>query len=98
MEDELENIIKSIQAPTGKRYGREFREIYEDEDLTAREKSAQFVEKVEELGLQPFEAPDPLPRIEEDQIKLVCWMVIAPEQSGETESRTLTSQMVFGEQ
>lgn len=98
IEDELENIIKSIQAPTGKRYGREFREIYEDKDLTAREKSAQFVEKVEELGLQPFEAPDPLPRIEEDQIKLVCWMVVAPEQSEETEKRALTSQIVFGEQ
>ena len=38
------------------------------------------MEKVEDLGLQPFEAPDPLPPLEaEDEIKLVCWMVIAPE-------------------
>lgn len=48
--------------------------------LAPVEKSRELVDKVEDLGLQPFEAPDPLPPIEEDEVKLVCWMVVAPEE------------------
>jgi hypothetical protein len=38
--------------------------------------SAFLVEKVRELGLQPFVQPEPLPVIDEDEIALVCWMAI----------------------
>lgn len=37
------------------------------------------------MGLQPFEAPDPLPPIEEDEVKLVCWMAIAPHEEQDTD-------------
>jgi hypothetical protein len=55
-----------------------------------------LVGKVEDLGLQPFEAPDPLPRIQEDEVKLICWMVIAPEEDEEENDRPqLMSQVTF---
>ena len=77
-EDEIVEAVKAIQAPTGKRYGREFRDIYKNDGLGPQEKSAKFLDKVDELGLQPFEPPTARPRIEEEQIKLVCWMAVVP--------------------
>jgi hypothetical protein len=36
--------------------------------------SAALVEKVRELGLQPFVQPEPLPPIQEEDVVLICWM------------------------
>ena len=41
------------------------------------EKSRVIYEKVNELALEPFVAPDPLPPIYDDEIQLVCWMAIS---------------------
>ena len=38
--------------------------------------SVRLAEKVRELGLQPFVAPEPLPVIDEDEVQLVCWMAV----------------------
>jgi hypothetical protein len=96
-QEELQETVEAVEAPWGRRYERELREIYEDESLGPVEKSRKLVDKVENLGLQPFEAPDPLPPIEEDEVKLVCWMVIAPETEPEEEESgpKLMSQMTF---
>jgi superfamily II DNA/RNA helicase len=76
--DELKWTVDAVEAPWGRRYERELREVFEQE-IEPVEKSRQLVEKVHELGLQPYESPDPLPPIEEEEIKLVCWMAVAPE-------------------
>lgn len=76
--DKFQEVIDSVEAPWGRRYERELREIYEDEALSPIEKSRKLIDKIEDLGLQPYEAPDPLPPIKEDEVKLVCWMVVAP--------------------
>jgi hypothetical protein len=82
---EVEDIIHSVQAPLGQRYQREFRDIYEDDSLSEQEKSAQLVEKTREIGLQPFEAPTALDPIDDSDIKLVCWLAIAPPVSSANE-------------
>ncbi len=95
-QNELQETVEAVEAPWGRRYERELREIYEDESVGPVEKSRQLVEKVEDLGLQPFEAPDPLPPIQEDEVKLICWMVVAPEDDDEGDDRPqLMSQMTF---
>jgi hypothetical protein len=76
-----ERARKSVGAPLSRREQREFREIYKDDGLGAIEKSNLFVEKVDELGLEPFESPDPKPRIRKEDIQLICWMVISEEES-----------------
>jgi len=55
---ELEKTIASVEAPWGRRYERELRDVF-DQDLDAVEKSRQLIAKIEDLGLQPFEAPEP---------------------------------------
>jgi superfamily II DNA/RNA helicase/phosphatidylserine/phosphatidylglycerophosphate/cardiolipin synthase-like enzyme len=78
-QDGAERAREAVGAPLSRREQREFREIYEDEGLSPVEKSDQFVDKVEELGLEPFENPDPKPRVREEDIQLICWMVVSPE-------------------
>jgi len=95
-QEKLQRTVQSVEAPWGRRYERELREIYEDDAIGPIEKSRQIVDKVDELGLQPFEAPDPLPPIEEDEVKLICWMVIAPPVHEENNSVSgLTSQVMI---
>lgn len=77
-QEKLEETVASVEAPWGRRYERELREVFEDESLSPVETSRQLVEKVDELGLQPFEAPEPFPPIREQEVKLVCGMAGAP--------------------
>jgi hypothetical protein len=41
--------------------------VYEDESLEPIGTSRRIVDKIDELGLQPFDPPDPLPPIQEDE-------------------------------
>lgn len=36
--------------------------------------SAAILEAVKRLGLEPFEAPAPLPPIELEDVRLICWL------------------------
>jgi hypothetical protein len=78
-QEKLQTTVAAVEAPWPRRYERELREVYQDETLSSVEKSRELVAKVNDLGLQPYEAPDPLPQLEEkEEVKLVCWMVAAP--------------------
>ena len=44
------------------------------------DKSMRLLEKIEELGLDPYEPP-PLPPIDLDEVHLVCWMAIEKEEA-----------------
>jgi hypothetical protein len=91
-QSELETVTRSVRAPLGRRYQREFREIYRDDTLDDQEKSARFVEKTRELGLQPFDQPEPREPIEETEIKLVCWLAITPRELDDELSHGLLTQ------
>jgi hypothetical protein len=98
-QEKLRTTVASVEAPWPRRYERELRDVYEDETLGAIDKSRELVAKVEDLGLQPYEAPDPLPQLEEeDEVKLVCWMAVAPESEDdeEDEGPSLMSQVTLG--
>lgn len=81
-QDELKEVLESVEAPRGMRHENALREVWnrfhDEEDEVAEPKalSAALVEKVRELGLQPYRPPEPLPPIEEEEIKLVCWMAV----------------------
>jgi superfamily II DNA or RNA helicase len=95
---ELEETIDALGAPWPNRYEREMREISRDEEIDPQEKSQRIVEKADELGLQPYDAPEPLPPIKQKEVKLVCWMAVAPTQAEEEEDTgpSLISQQTLG--
>lgn len=81
-----EELIDSLGAPWPQQYEREMREVVRDENLDGEEKARRIAEKADDLGLQPYDAPEPLPPIREEEVKLICWMAVAPEQTEEDES------------
>lgn len=85
-QDRLEEVVESVEAPWPQRYERELRDIYEQEDIEEVEKSRKIIDKIDDLGLQPFEAPEPLPPIREEEVKLICWMAIAPQRENQDDT------------
>ncbi len=54
------------------------RELLSNADLLATQgfRRTAIIEAVEKIGLEPFQAPLPLPPIGVDQVHLICWMAI----------------------
>jgi hypothetical protein len=75
LQDELDRLIESIEAPWGIRIEKQIRAAYDSG--TGAVSSAATAEIVKRLGLEPSKAPDPLPPIELEDVRLVCWMEIS---------------------
>ena len=73
-QEEINALIESIEAPWGTRIEKQIREAVEQ--ANGIETSKVIVQVVKRLGLEPFRAPEPLPPVEESEVRLVCWMSI----------------------
>ena len=73
-QENVDRLIESLEAPWGVRYERQIREAMKSATGTAA--SSAITETVLRLGLEPFKAPEPLPPIEEQDIRLICWMAV----------------------
>lgn len=73
---ELDALLDAVEAPWGARYAKMVRAELKQEGLSAEELSTALVEKIGELGLQPFRAPEPLPVIELEEVQLICWLAV----------------------
>ena len=74
--ENLDNIVDGIEAPWGARIERQLRQVFDPDVDDTIAVSRRVVEKVRELGLQPYRAPLALPPIDKSDIALVCWMVV----------------------
>ncbi|MHB8181700.1 MAG: helicase-related protein [Acidithiobacillus ferrivorans] len=72
----IDEAVEALEAPWGRRHEKAIREVLDQEGLESQEISAALMEKVQELGLQPFIQPEPLPVIGEEEIHLICWMAV----------------------
>ena len=68
--------MEAIEAPWGLRHERAIKEVFDPEAEDPYVASAALVEKIREMGLQPFQQPDPLPPIQEEDVMLICWMAV----------------------
>jgi hypothetical protein len=72
----LVRCLEAIEAPCSRRAENRLREVFEGEHPSPGVRSRAVVEAVEQLGLEPFQAPAPLPPIEPDEVRLLCWLAI----------------------
>ena len=72
----LERCLEAVQAPCSRREENLLRTVFEAEYTGREAKARAVIEKVEEMGLEPFRAPDPLPPIRAEDVHLVCWLAI----------------------
>jgi hypothetical protein len=73
-QEEVDRLVESVEAPWGIRYEKQIREAMES--ASGAEASAAIAETVHRLGLEPFKAPEPLPPIEEQDVRLICWVAV----------------------
>jgi len=78
-QDRLHRCLDAIESPWSRREENQLRLAWERQFAGAAEKARYLVEVVEGIGAEPFRAPDPLPPIEIDEIHLICWLAIEPE-------------------
>lgn len=75
---EIERTIRSLQGAYGPRDQRTIREAMRASDSPVEAAEA-VITAVRELRLEPPRPPEPLPVIAEDDVHVVCWMAIVPE-------------------
>ncbi|NQT48495.1 MAG: helicase [Chloroflexi bacterium] len=76
-QDDLDRTVEALEAPWGLRIERELRNTFNMPGAEVREKSKLVYEKVKELALEPFIPPEPLPPIDKDEVRLVCWLAVS---------------------
>jgi len=75
-QDRLTLCLEAVEAPCSFREQNLLRAAYEKEYPAADEKSKALVEEIERIGLEPYDAPQPLPPIQQDDVHLICWMAV----------------------
>ena len=73
-QEEIDRVIDAVEAPWGIRIEKQIREALAAAD--GADASRRIVETVRQLGLEPFRAPEPLPPIEEEDVRLICWLAV----------------------
>ncbi len=74
-QEQVDRLIECIEAPWGARIERQIRDCLGG--AKGPEASIAIAAKVKELGLEPFKPAPPLPPIDQDEIRLVCWLAVA---------------------
>jgi hypothetical protein len=72
----IDRCLEAIEAPCSVREQNLLRRVLEGDFANNGAKAQAIVEEVERIGLEPFQPPEPLPPIREDEVHLVCWMAI----------------------
>jgi hypothetical protein len=73
----LEQCLEALEAPCSRREENLLRAEFTKEYAAKPARARAIVEAVEKIGLEPFQAPRPLPPIRSDDVHLVCWLAIA---------------------
>ncbi len=75
--DKCRQALDIVESPWPRREQNELRQIFKKDASTPvefQELSGQLVDYILETGLETSHPPDPLPPIETDDVKLLCWM------------------------
>jgi hypothetical protein len=77
-DERLRNALDAVESPWSRREENQLRLVWEGDFPTPQGKARALVEEIERLGVEPFEAPQPLPPIDTAEVNLVCWMALSP--------------------
>jgi hypothetical protein len=80
-QERVKDAIEALEAPLSGRKQRSIRDVFEGpaaSGMAPVEISRVLLDEVAALGLEPYRAPKPLPEINEDEVRLACWMALVP--------------------
>jgi len=75
----IDSAVDTIQAPYSERTLRTIRAAMRKTD-NPKEQAANILAVIEDLGLEPYQPPQPLPPISKDDVHLICWIALVPNQ------------------
>jgi len=78
-QERLDYCTEAVQSPWSRRDENLLRIVWNNEYSSDKEKSLALIKKIENIGIEPYQAPDPLPLIEKDETHLICWLAIQSE-------------------
>jgi hypothetical protein len=79
----LDRVSDILASPWPMREEKKLREVWKEEHPSAQTKALALIKAVDETGIEPFEQPERFPKIEGDEVRLVCWLAIQAEGSVE---------------
>ncbi|RIA47492.1 helicase-related protein [Dichotomicrobium thermohalophilum] len=79
--EKLTLALDILEAPWPRREEMMLRNLYNSVVGSPTEQAEELIEWVLGSGLEPFNAPTPLPRIDKDNIELICWLAVASDSS-----------------
>ena len=68
-----------LESPWPRREEALLRDWFNSEDLAGGEKSKHVIDKILEVGIEPYRQAPLLPPIEMGDVQLICWIAIEPD-------------------
>ena len=72
----LEKISNTLISPWSLREEIKLRDVWKEEYPSQQAKSLALIEAVENSGIEPYQPPERFPKIEKEEVKLICWIAI----------------------
>ncbi len=74
-QESIDNFAITLEAPWGARVENKIREALGEGTSVAS--ADRVIVAIKELGLKPYQAPEPLPPIEIGEVDLICWLAVS---------------------
>ena len=73
---QLDKVSETLMSPWPMREENKLREVWKEEYPSNQAKADALIQAVEATGIEPFEQPEKYPKINLDEVRLVCWLAI----------------------
>lgn len=78
-----ETVSDTLLSPWPRREENKLREVWQVEYGSRQAKALALVEAVKSTGIEPFEQPERFPKIDQDEVRLICWLRIQAEDNAD---------------
>ena len=86
--DRITRALDVLESPWPRREEVMLRGWFESDAQQGSDLARSLIEKILDTGLEPVEPPMPLPPISREDIELICWMGIEPQDAESTSTST----------
>ena len=72
----LDKTSETLMSPWPMREENKLREVWKTEYPSNEAKAEALVEAVKASGIEPYEQPERFPKIDREEVRLICWLAI----------------------
>ena len=72
----LDRVSETLMSPWPMREENKLREVWKEDHASRQARSLALIEAVQAIGIEPFEQPERFPKIDLDEVRLVCWLAV----------------------